>query len=116
MARCPAHDDNDPSLSIRELMDGRVLVHCFAECSAERVLAAIGLEFADLYPAREGEATQRRSRRPTRLSPADLLEIVSHEVTVAALLLAEVLERKTVSEGDWARLAAARARIGQARV
>src|SRR5690349_10346417 len=34
MARCPAHDDSSPSLSIRELDDGTILLHDFAGCDA----------------------------------------------------------------------------------
>lgn len=37
MALCPAHDDHNPSLSIKEGEDGRVLFHCFADCSPEGV-------------------------------------------------------------------------------
>src|SRR5580765_7266512 len=44
LARCPAHDDRRPSLSIRELPDGRLLVHDFAGCSVEDVLTALGLD------------------------------------------------------------------------
>ena len=40
MARCPVHDDRDPSLSIAE-RDGKVLVHCFAGCPQEDVIAAL---------------------------------------------------------------------------
>jgi putative DNA primase/helicase len=29
-ARCPSHDDRNPSLSIRALCDGRILMHCHA--------------------------------------------------------------------------------------
>jgi hypothetical protein len=50
-ARCPAHDDKGPSLAIRELDDGRVLLHCFAGCGAAEVLQAVGMDFADLYPS-----------------------------------------------------------------
>ena len=32
MARCPAHDDQTPSLSISEGSDGIVLVKCFTGC------------------------------------------------------------------------------------
>ena len=39
-ARCPAHEDGTPSLSIAQA-DGRVLVHCFAGCGQERVLAVL---------------------------------------------------------------------------
>jgi putative DNA primase/helicase len=40
MARCPAHDDRNPSLSIRET-DGKVLVHCHAGCQQRDVIAAL---------------------------------------------------------------------------
>ena len=40
-ARCPAHDDRTPSLSIRNAADGTLLVHCHAGCDQERVIAAL---------------------------------------------------------------------------
>jgi hypothetical protein len=39
-ARCPAHDDRNPSLSIRDV-DGKVLVRCHAGCEQARVIAAL---------------------------------------------------------------------------
>lgn len=47
MALCPAHKDNNPSLSITEA-DGIILIHCFAGCRAVDVLKAVGLTFKDL--------------------------------------------------------------------
>src|SRR5712664_2251507 len=41
MARCPAHDDRKPSLSIREADDGKALVHCHAGCGQKQVIAAL---------------------------------------------------------------------------
>ena len=38
LARCPAHDDRNPSLAIKDGDDGRVLVHCFAGCGTAEVL------------------------------------------------------------------------------
>ena len=32
-ARCPSHDDHEPSLSIRDGDDGKVLVRCHAGCA-----------------------------------------------------------------------------------
>jgi hypothetical protein len=49
LARCPAHDDRRPSLSLREGSGGRTLLHCFAGCSAEEIVAALGLEVSDLF-------------------------------------------------------------------
>lgn len=40
-ARCPAHDDRTPSLSIRDAKDGKILVHCHAGCGQDRVIAAL---------------------------------------------------------------------------
>lgn len=40
MARCPAHDDRDPSLSIGE-MAGKVLVYCHAGCDQRDVISAL---------------------------------------------------------------------------
>ena len=54
-ARCPAHDDQSPSLSVTE-QEGKVLVHCFAGCSQAAVIAA--LKVKGLWPQRE----QQRSR------------------------------------------------------
>ncbi len=39
-ARCPAHDDRDPSLSIRNA-GSKVLVHCHAGCDQRDVIAAL---------------------------------------------------------------------------
>jgi RepB DNA-primase N-terminal domain len=60
MALCPAHADSRPSLSIAEAEDGRCLLHCFAGCTPEGVVAAIGLTMPDLF-GDDGEDHQRSS-------------------------------------------------------
>lgn len=50
MAKCPSHSDGDPSLSIKQLPDSRVLIKCFAGCGALEVLEAIGLDWGVLMP------------------------------------------------------------------
>lgn len=111
IARCPAHEDRAPSLSVRELEDGRLLVYDFGGCEIGAVLAAVGLSLADLFEQRLGDFAPSHSRVPAR----DLLAIVDHEVTVAALILADVLKVRSVDEDQWKRLAQAAARIGEAR-
>lgn len=51
-AQCPAHPDERPSLGVRELLDGTLLVRCYAGCSTADVLDALELTWADLYPER----------------------------------------------------------------
>ena len=41
-AQCPAHDDKQPSLSISEGQDGRVLMYCHAGCETLSVVGQQG--------------------------------------------------------------------------
>lgn len=50
MARCPAHQDGSPSLSVTA-RGGKVLVHCHAGCTQADVIAA--LRSRGLWPERE---------------------------------------------------------------
>ena len=47
-ARCPAHEDRQPSLSVSEGDDGRVLVNCHAGCTVDAVCCELGLQITDL--------------------------------------------------------------------
>lgn len=47
-ARCPAHDDRNPSLSVWEYDDGSAGVNCYAGCEREAVLSRMGLISKDL--------------------------------------------------------------------
>ncbi|MDE1891310.1 MAG: hypothetical protein KGI13_02265 [Betaproteobacteria bacterium] len=47
---CPAHEDKNPSFSIKFTNDGRILFHCFSGCSISEILDSLGLEMSDLFP------------------------------------------------------------------
>lgn len=49
---CPVHEDEKPSLSVGEGADRRVLLKCQRGCSTEAVVAALGLQMADLFENR----------------------------------------------------------------
>ena len=114
LARCPAHEDRSPSLSIRELDDGRVLLHDFGGCEVESILAAVGLDFSNLYPAR-GAVVPFRRTSPSRLHAADALAAIDHEAQVIALIAADVHQHREIDDATWKRLALAVQRIGDAR-
>jgi hypothetical protein len=40
LARCPAHDDKEPSLSLSD-SEGRILLHCHAGCPQEAVIGVL---------------------------------------------------------------------------
>lgn len=48
MACCPAHADRNPSLSIRE-RGGKILLHCFANCTTEAICAALNIRMGHLF-------------------------------------------------------------------
>ncbi len=58
LARCPAHDDRNPSLSIGEGGDGRVLLNCHAGCQPGAVVKAIDLDLSDLFPDSGGDGAR----------------------------------------------------------
>ncbi len=53
-ARCPAHEDDNPSLSVSRGRDGRVLVKCHRGCTTEAIVSALGLSIGDLFVERAG--------------------------------------------------------------
>ena len=75
-ARCPCHEDRNPSLSVK--MNGRLLLHCFAGCSYDRIVAALGLTPELPAKRRELVATYRycddagvEVRQKIRYAPKD---------------------------------------------
>lgn len=59
VARCPAHEDRNPSLSVAEGA-GKVLVRCWAGCSIEEIVAALGIHLGDLFD----DAPKRKPKDP----------------------------------------------------
>ena len=57
-ARCPAHDDDNPSLSV-VVRDGKVLMHCHAGCSIEEVCTAMGVEQKELFVVANGNGRKK---------------------------------------------------------
>ncbi|MDW7730681.1 MAG: hypothetical protein SCJ94_11890 [Bacillota bacterium] len=50
IARCPAHDDRSPSLSVTQGDDGRILLYCFAGCTINDICEALSIQPVDLFP------------------------------------------------------------------
>ncbi len=112
LARCPAHPDKRPSLSIRELDDGRILAHDFGGCSVEEVLGAIGLEFDALFPERrigDDGKPLKPIKRPWRA--ADVIHALEFELTVCWVLLAEIAQGDAIDPARRERAGECRRRI-----
>ena len=74
VARCPAHDDRAPSLSVAEAASGTILIKCFAGCASIDVLAAIGLSFRDISPDRPRIGRRRSAESAPMPAPEKVRE------------------------------------------
>ena len=84
-ARCPAHKDGGPSLSISEGRKG-VLMHCHAGCNLTDICTAIGLHPKDLFYEND---------------IADKVDWSAEEFFTGAML--NLLRQPEVTDGDFQR-------------
>ena len=117
--RCPAHGGKSASVAITEGDNGTVLVHCFAGCTVHDVLAAVGMELADLFPERIKDASpeaRRASREAFKRSGwTAALGVLARESTVIEVAAHDLATGKALSAADHNRLLAACDRIHGAR-
>jgi hypothetical protein len=107
---CPAHNDKTASLSIKNLPDERILIHCFAGCAANDILEAVGLTFDDIVPKRLGDF--KPVSKP--FNPYAVLKAISNETLLVALAGLEVANGKTLPQEDKDRLMIAVNRLREA--
>jgi len=111
-AVCPGHSSSGRSLtlSVRDV-DGRLLVHCFAGCEVTDILAAVGLQFSDLYDAPLGHHFEPTSG----LRASERLALLEHESLVVLLVLADIRKDQPPAPETLDRLMLAVSRISRAR-
>jgi putative DNA primase/helicase len=63
-ARCPAHDDNRPSLSVARGDEHPVVFNCFAGCTTEEIVSALGLDWSDVCEGDLGEERKQFEKAP----------------------------------------------------
>lgn len=125
VARCPAHADRGPSLSIAEGDDGRVLIHCFAGCTPLAVLEVAGLDFAALFPERDPDDAGRRTgwrsasardarQRTETIPPRTALIAIHADATEVAVIVSDVAEGRRTAESVRAALWTLAGRIAAA--
>ncbi len=114
VADCQSHQSKSKrSLSVRELDDGRVLLHCWGGCSVQEVLGALGLEFSDLYPEKEvQDYGNKRERRP--FSASDALKCVARESLYVAIVAEDLSRGELLTNRDRELLLIAAGRINTA--
>ena len=111
VARCPAHDDRQPSLSIGEGDAGQALIHCHAGCTAGEIVEALGLTLADLMsPSRGGASTRNGSAGKARRTGQPKSGV--HHATADTAIRAIEIQRGPCS-GRWTYRNAAGEAVGE---
>lgn len=108
IARCPAHKDRLPSMTVRGLPDGRVLMHCFAGCDTEAILTALGLKFGDLFPE---PLSHHKPGIRAPFSSREALQCLISESAIVLLVASDIADGKGCAPADADRLALALRRI-----
>lgn len=83
MARCPAHEDGRPSLSVGVGHGGKILLKCFARCPTESIVGALGLRMSDIM----GEKKEvRKEKKPSCRKPLKVVKTYDYQDASGAVI------------------------------
>src|SRR5687768_18117177 len=96
LACCPAHEDRNPSMSVRLTEEGKTLLYCFAGCSSLDILGAVGMSIDELFD----EPLQHSAKhiRGTKGFPRDALKLLQTEIMIVLLSAFELKKGKRLSQ------------------
>ena len=108
LACCPAHDDKNPSLAIKDMSD-RLLIKCMAGCGIEDIMEAANLTWDDIMP--EKQPTENYKPAPIKIYATDILKSIRFEAQIVTLAAIELKNGKPLGKIDHDRLLVAMERI-----
>jgi hypothetical protein len=97
MACCPAHDDKSPSLAIKEVDNGRLLIKCWAGCGFLEIIQAIGLNASDLFPPTDIKIPHKKNHQ--RFNKSDLFDRLLNASMVMMIMLNSTCDNPLESPG-----------------
>lgn len=113
IAICPAHNDRSPSLTLHETPEGRIVCRCWAGCTFEEIVTAVGLGWEPWFPPKQAGDFKGPIRRP--YPAADVLAACTHEVVLTAIYAADMANGNALDDVDRHRLLTAAARLNEAK-
>ncbi len=116
VARCPYHTDRSPSLAITKGDRVPILLHCFAGCDVDQIVAAVGLELSDLMPDRDPNfRDDERARLGVPFTSEQAIRCLATESTFLFVAVADITRGKLLDQLTKDRIVEAAARINEAR-
>ena len=97
LACCPAHDDKHPSLSVKLTDDGKILINCWAGCHITNVLAALGIEMANLFP---DKISYTKGKKPPKFNRHELFDRLVYESMILYVAVEQLQQGKLLEEAD----------------
>ena len=101
LAKCPGHDDKNQSLAVGVGMKGQVIFKCFAGCTVDEIVGAMGLTISDLYPD-NSHSYEKQTR--SGFSAWQLLNALEKDLLVVLIAINRYLiegERPCQSDVDY---------------
>lgn len=114
-AKCPSCNGSRRDVLTVAIGDKRILVHCFAGCAQDDVLAAVGLSWKNLQPTRTWPPSKAEDRewrmKQRQVSIGVAAATMQREIVVVANAASEVAHGRVLDGIDLLRLAQAIAAI-----
>ena len=111
-ARCPAHEDGSPSLSVAETDNGTLLVKCFAGCTFFEIFASLDLDPSDAFPPNLNVGNEPR-HTPKLITASQGLEVLAAEANFVAICASNLHKGIVIAESDRDRLNKSAGRIAR---
>lgn len=98
-AKCPAHDDRNPSLAIGVGDDDRILLKCWAGCGAADVVHAIGMQVSDLF-VKDPQRLVATGRQRLAFNYKNTVQLLARDIWLLELIASDMeAGRQLTAEG-----------------
>lgn len=112
IASCPAHEDRNPSLTLKQESDGQVLARCHSGCDFHAIVGAVGVGYGPWFAEKDPRELALAPKRP--FPAGDVLEALADEAFLVAVCAANMANGVVLTEEDKQRLLVASRRISYA--
>ncbi len=99
LCSCPAHADSDPSLAVTSTHNGKILLKCFAGCTALDIVTSVGLKLEDLFPDAYEEPPMAFAQREMA-AKAKKKSKVDYAINYLAIVTARLRDGVVVDETE----------------